>query len=385
MNTRYDELDSLRGLAATSVVLSHYLGVVPIFFVILLSKTPFHVVWAGHEAVILFFLLSGFVLSLPYYNNKVSGYKNYLIRRICRIYIPYITSIILALLCLILIPRINAPELNGWFHGAQTPITTNLVLNHFFLLGYFQSASYNFVIWSLVHEMRISILFPIIMYFVSRFHWRKNILIGMVISIFCLVSWYAGLKLFKYDIMKFDTSYILTLHYLSFFMIGALLAKYRLFIHNYYKKLSISLKVIILTIAILAYTYSWWFFHDVFFLHFQLVDDWIIALGGSIFIIFSLNSNKVRSILLSKPIHFVGKISYSLYLFHVIVELSLVNALYGKLPIGVILMLAFLTSLIVATITYYFVEIPAIKLGRKLTKNKNIMGSESIQPKVSIT
>jgi peptidoglycan/LPS O-acetylase OafA/YrhL len=99
MRQRYVELDSLRGLAATTVVLSHLAVVLPNLYVLEKFKnTPFQILWAGHEAVILFFLLSGFVLSLPFYTNNQLVYRDYLIRRICRIYIPYIVSVFMAMI-----------------------------------------------------------------------------------------------------------------------------------------------------------------------------------------------------------------------------------------------------------------------------------------------
>ncbi|OIK15466.1 hypothetical protein BIV60_09355 [Bacillus sp. MUM 116] len=383
-NERMKELDSMRGLAATSVVLSHFLGVVPLYFVIYLSNSPFHIFWAGHEAVLFFFILSGFVLSLPYYNNKNQEYKNYLIKRICRLYIPYLTSVIIAVLLLILIPRIKAPELTGWFNGIAPPITIWQILNHLLPLGDFQSASYNFVIWSLVHEMRISIFFPFLMYFVLKFDWKKVISFGVIISVFCLLTWYSSIKFFKYDLVKFDTSYLLTLHYISFFMIGALLSKHRKFFNSMYMRISLGFKLLILAIAILAYTFSWWFFHNVFFLHFQFIDDWVIGLGCSIFIIFSVNSNIIKSIMLFKPIHFIGEISYSLYLIHVPVLLSSVNILYEKLPIGLILVSSFVFSFIAASLMYYFIEKPSIKLGKLLTSPTLTLEKNKVTKRASV-
>src|SRR5947209_5678086 len=64
---RYIELDSLRGLAALTVVVGHFIGVYqnsPWFAV--WNASPFRFIGAGHEAVVLFFLLSGFVLAVPY-------------------------------------------------------------------------------------------------------------------------------------------------------------------------------------------------------------------------------------------------------------------------------------------------------------------------------
>ena len=53
-----------------------------------LKYSPLHAFWAGNEAVLFFFLLSGFVLALPFFQTAVP-YTSFVVRRICRIYLPY--------------------------------------------------------------------------------------------------------------------------------------------------------------------------------------------------------------------------------------------------------------------------------------------------------
>src|SRR4051812_48108680 len=77
MPERYQQLDALRGLAALTVVMQHFLSVLPSIdghsdnaWVNLWKYSPLHITWAGYEAVIFFFILSGFVLSLPFYGER---------------------------------------------------------------------------------------------------------------------------------------------------------------------------------------------------------------------------------------------------------------------------------------------------------------------------
>jgi peptidoglycan/LPS O-acetylase OafA/YrhL len=175
IRNRLDELDSLRGLAASSVVISHLILVLPSIFIIeKLSNTPLHLFWGGHESVILFFILSGFVLSFPYLNKKEPKYRYFIIRRVCRIYIPYIVSVLISMFLMHFFNRGGIPELSKWFNGTwNTPLSLKQLLNHFIMLGTFPSYTINPVIWSLVHEMRISIIFPILMVFVMNLNWKK--------------------------------------------------------------------------------------------------------------------------------------------------------------------------------------------------------------------
>ena len=70
---RLIELDGLRGLAAVVVLIHHILETVPALaevgarpgvvptgtFNRILTQSPLHLLWAGHEAVLIFFVLSG--------------------------------------------------------------------------------------------------------------------------------------------------------------------------------------------------------------------------------------------------------------------------------------------------------------------------------------
>jgi peptidoglycan/LPS O-acetylase OafA/YrhL len=97
---RIRSLHGLRGLAAVVVMIHHTLlidpnlaeahrtqvvGLLPK----LLTYTPLHVVWAGAEAVVVFFVLSGFVLARPYLNGghplRVGRFVR---RRVIRLYLP---------------------------------------------------------------------------------------------------------------------------------------------------------------------------------------------------------------------------------------------------------------------------------------------------------
>ena len=128
-STRFDQLDAMRGLAALSVVIHHSLLTLPVFLSAhyheavspqnsALTDSPFHIFWAGREAVILFFMLSGFVLSLSYLKHKELPYKIFILKRICRLYVPYISSIILSAVFLYIItPQAEVTTASIWFNG----------------------------------------------------------------------------------------------------------------------------------------------------------------------------------------------------------------------------------------------------------------------------
>jgi peptidoglycan/LPS O-acetylase OafA/YrhL len=194
VSQRFKELDSLRGLAACAVVAHHFLLISPQTNLLVyggyrgkyelinaLVYSPIHILWAGPQAVMLFFLLSGFVLSLPFFSDKKISYFSFLIKRICRIYIPYAAAVTAAIVVAIYCSRHGIHELSGWFNLVwTTPISWQLVLDHYLFLGSFDNKQFDPVIWSLVQEMRISIIFPLLMIFVLKFDW-KFILVSAIV------------------------------------------------------------------------------------------------------------------------------------------------------------------------------------------------------------
>lgn len=377
MNKRYLELDSLRGLAALTVLFYHCLRIFPSldigvpnfandsdnWFINALLNTPLQIIWSGHESVILFFVLSGFVLSIPYYAGKKIEYKTYILKRSFRIYIPFFVATTIAIIANLTLSKNGISMYSTWFNKIWTSETTFLdILNHILFLGYYSADQYNTVIWSLVHEMRISIIFPLLMLAILRFNWKTNIGISLTFSLVAFIL------LVKINPI-FNTNIILTLHYTSMFMIGSLLAKHIESIVDFYKKLPNFIKMLSLVSAIVSYTYSG-LFTNIGFIHNFLINEYAVVVGSSLFIIIALSSDIFSKFLNLKPVLFLGKISYSLYLYHTIILFSFIYIFNDILPIYIILLGTVICSVIVATIAYYVVEEPSMKIGRMLTNKK---------------
>jgi peptidoglycan/LPS O-acetylase OafA/YrhL len=96
---RFYELDSLRGLAAITVVFDHFIRIWPPEIIHVLDRTPLRLLIAGRQAVILFFLLSGFVFTLPHKRNSPLNYGRFLLKRVRRIYLPYLGALAFAIIC----------------------------------------------------------------------------------------------------------------------------------------------------------------------------------------------------------------------------------------------------------------------------------------------
>lgn len=99
--------------------------------------SPLRFLWAGGEAVIVFYVLSGFVLSMALYHSK-TNYWGYLIKRFVRIYIPYYFWIIITFALFILFSPYEVAGLRDWFYDRwQGSITKIDIINHIVLLNNF--------------------------------------------------------------------------------------------------------------------------------------------------------------------------------------------------------------------------------------------------------
>jgi peptidoglycan/LPS O-acetylase OafA/YrhL len=384
---RLEQLDSMRGIAAVSVFIYHILGVDkewPVFLSKLLTWTPLKVFSNGNNAVMFFFVLSGFVLSLPFLNSGKVIYTPYLIKRILRIYIPYLVGIMIAMYFSQLPFTNGIEELNGWSKWT-TPLTLSLFTEHIFFIGNTHTDAYNGAIWSLIHELRISLFFPfIVVFLVRKFHWIKIIMVCLVLSSIGLLN-----DIFEFQVSNgHGTDYFSTIHYLSLFIIGSLLAKYKSDLVRSYQKLNIRLRGGVLLFSFLLYSYADIVIPVIIKIpvissNLLIFKEYGITLGSCGFIIAALSSIKIKNFLTLKPFLFLGKISFSLYLYHNVVLYALIYLLFGKINLIGIYFISFTVTIIVSYIFWYVIERPCIKLGKlistKLSKPVRLQGISNLK------
>ena len=164
----YGFLDGIRGIAILLVVACHLLYVNP-------QASPgmlflFGIFGAGTFGVTIFFALSGFLISLPFWKGKARGtspdLKRYASRRFWKIVPP------LALSLLIVTP------VYIYFHGDKNDYLKTAVQ---WLCGYAfifpVSGKLNPVMWSLIVEVHFYILLPIFFLLLRKSSYRNTLLI----------------------------------------------------------------------------------------------------------------------------------------------------------------------------------------------------------------
>ncbi|AOH55844.1 acetyltransferase [Peribacillus muralis] len=377
MTSRYGEFDSLRGVAALIVLIGHYMMVFPSYanyqygsnspnMVYFFKESPLRLIFSsGNESVILFFVLSGFVLYLSI-NSKKFDYSTFLVKRMFRIYIPYIVAISIAILAKVLLSHTELPFISTWFAKSWKSLDTpSLLIQHFLFIGQYNTDAYNNVIWSLVHEMRISIIFPVLIFLFIR---KK-----LMYSLFWLggLSLLTTLILYVFGSGLSITSILLSLHYCTLFLMGAILAKYRHELFAYASKMRKVMKTTLLIVAIICFMYEG-IIGEVDFLNNYIFRDYVVSFGVCIFITLSVSSQKASRLLRSNILTFLGKISYSLYLYHLVSLFSLMYLFYGKMPTLLLLVCSLIFSILLSSVAYQFIEKPSMKLGSYFTKTKRI-------------
>jgi peptidoglycan/LPS O-acetylase OafA/YrhL len=240
------------------------------------------------------------------------------------------------------------------------------MIHHVLFLGNYDSSTYNPVIWSLIQELRISIIFPLLMMLIIRFNWKANILIAGLCSIFSYgltyASWHYTLSSMTKDMLGLFN----TLEWIPMFVFGALIGKHISNLQKLYMSLSRTIKLCLLVAGVSCYTYTHWFPIKNEIIRLSILSDWIVSAGAMIFIFFAINSRILSSVLLLRPLNFIGKISYSVYLYHLIILIAFMQLFYGSIPVVIIWLFTIILTLCLSTISYYFVESPFMRMGKKL-------------------
>jgi len=350
VRSRFIELDGLRGLAAFSVFLGHSIGLMKGTEALdALSSSPLHILWDGAGAVDLFFVLSGFVLALPFV-RKVENpkYLQFCIRRAFRLYPAFWLALVLSLAFRAWGYNPSGMEaLSDWSRSMWTSnVTPELFLRSVPLLLGVDSRQIDPVAWTLIIEMRMSLVLPVI---IVALNYSRGVLFDLAIFLLCLVL----------------GNVVNALSYLPLFAIGAVLAKHHAALSMGLSDLKFSWWIGILCVGILLYGNRWIIPELSFFQ--QNIGS---GFGSTIIILCSLTSPFLSGAFSNPVLHFMGYTSYSFYLLHLPLMMFVTSHLFPLTNS------TFLCSVVVLAIAYLlayfafrFVEQPMNKLGRDVTIN----------------
>ena len=200
-------LDLLRGLAAVLVLVDHWRNMLFVDYPMLapphrvLAAGPYLLSSAGHQAVVVFFVLSGYLVGGSVFRSLDRGrwsWREYLLHRLVRLWIVLLPGL---LLCtgwdLLGLHLQRAPLLYG---GANYNHLTSAVLpqlspqiffgNLFFVGGlHVPTLGSDGALWSLAFEFWYYLLFPLALLLLRRqTSWRSRGVLGAALIACCAVA-----------------------------------------------------------------------------------------------------------------------------------------------------------------------------------------------------
>lgn len=353
MNPRhYDFIDSLRGIAALSVLIVH-LGRL---------TTPkidvpawiFPLTDIGGTGVLLFFVLSAFTLSLSMNSRKDESnpLRNYFIRRFFRI-APLFYVVMIA-----------TYFRDIYVFGVWQP-WSEVLKSTFFVLNFFPGSEQGFVwaSWTIGAEMAFYVIFPLV-FMLSRS--LSSSLMILLLSFIIRWAW----KLFIFNMMgttEASTFYSTSiLHHLPHFIMG--IVTYHIYEATKDKSLNrIACLVFLLAMPALIFT----------LIAYKVISYNILGdRSTSCSLLFSMLLIGVSRVpfkaVVNKFTMYVGKVSYSVYLIHAnVIYFSgsyISSLLEGHIYNGwayVLCLLSVLTiTLTLSTLSYEMIEKKGNRLGR---------------------
>ncbi len=361
---RIEYLDSVRGLAALSVIAGHFIASYGLpQMIAFFSKTPLALFFNGAGAVSLFFILSGYVLSIKFFSNNWTtqsasfSFLKFAISRIFRIYPLFFTALLISYFArnyidtsFITIPQETAYSTRLW---SQLYTLKRFILESLLIVRIPKDAGLRLLPqdWSLTIEILLSICVPFLALFCR---WRPATFI--VFSVFAL--------------------YFLRVNQYFFeFIFGVSLAFYTPILMSKWSSIHLLTKIIFLLTGIILYT-SAYTFPPLLIRYLDLTFFNITSWGSFIILTSVICSDKLQRILNHAVLRFFGKISFGLYLFHYIIILAIVpffikylNAMgLENIPTVKIITFSFVisTTSLLSYIMYYLVERTFIKVGRNV-------------------
>jgi peptidoglycan/LPS O-acetylase OafA/YrhL len=362
---RLTSLDAVRGIAFFVFILSHCYLTIPdaprSAFEGSLWSRPLRLLHNGNAAVIIFFVLSGYVLALPFFRGTQPSYPRYLLKRFCRIYIPFAAAILVAACLYCLASRQIAPNASEWFNGVwpwKKPRLSTLA-GHLLMIGTRRDMNLDIVMWSLVYEMRISLIFPLL---VALCRNTRQALFAsfLMLAISTKILTVVGDNNHPSNISNFWITLLWTMKLVPSFVTGILLNKHRARIQSILQRVPTIIRAILFTVAVI-----------IIFCVNQLPTvkrDILYDVGAALVILAAIEMPRLNVFLNSRIPQWLGRISYSVYLIHLPIFLVMFPLLLERLPFVVAAVAVIASSLIAATVMHILIEAPAIRLGQRLAR-----------------
>jgi peptidoglycan/LPS O-acetylase OafA/YrhL len=355
---RIEALEGLRGVAAAVVVVRHTFNAIamPLPLRHAMLEGPLAVVLNAQGAVQLFFVLSGYVLagSLGRCTNTLD-YLQFYIKRFFRIYPPFVAAVLFAWGASFAYrpPEIGlGGEFTAWLYELSG---IHLSVGQLLTSLRFPGNAYNQlpVGWTLEVEMLFSLLLPLLFLIARRSHWLLLLLLS---------------------------AYVLAFHETSSFSyaidfclgIAAYLERDRLFRWASGIPRAIAWLGVLVSLVLLAgpMVFRWSIpAYGILISGFDNRSIAVMGVGALGLILGAIYVPRLRQWLSARPVLFLGKISFSLYLLHfpvLIICAPLVKMLRSPWAEVSLIALVLGSSILLSVFFFHCVERPSILIGNRV-------------------
>lgn len=357
----FPNLNGLRFIAALFVIIAH-INMVNSFLG--LNVSPIFDVNLGSYGVILFFTLSGFLITylLLEEENKTKtiSIKDFYIRRVLRIWPLYYSLVIICFFVLPYIPFFELPHAYD-VYSFKYLFLFMLILPNVAVKGMDVSIPYLGQTWSVGVEEQFYLIWPILMKFIKK---KQTLLISIIIG-------YLAIKFLVLPVLLDTVGYHRYLYvfmrvwnefYIDCMAIGGLFAVWHFqkkkFLDKVYHPV-FGIVVIVLILIVLFTPFSIPYVINEFF-----------ALLIALLIINLATGKKPIINLENKVFDYLGRISYGLYMYHfigIVLGIKLLD-MCGFHSWGMQVILSTLFTILISSLSYHLLEERFIKMKKRFSK-----------------
>jgi peptidoglycan/LPS O-acetylase OafA/YrhL len=331
-------LDVLRFFLALFVLIFHVPEISKNAGLSYYNEMPFF--HRGHEAVYWFFVLSGFLLSLIAHKEiriKRFSILRFMIRRVLRIWpVYFLVSFVGLLFYYVVLPLLDIPFQNN------ADFSTAFLLQFFFLSNvlhaFYDPGGILTITWSVSVEEQFYLIFPILVFFCYRVELLRRIVIAFLFLLVCIVY------LFFPSIGELMQQLGM---YVELFLIGIIAAEFFNTTAGLNHRVKNVLLVFSVALFLMLFCTDWLLIPDYPFL-------WRLVNGVSAaFVVLALAGWHKNCY--TKLFMLGGKISYGIYMYHMIVITGLIFV-FQQLPFqgyGVVLLINLLSIVITYLLAWF--------------------------------
>ncbi len=352
-------LEGLRGLAAVAVVAGHILvasspALASLFFGSpqpltgtqwLLARTPLATLWAGQEWVMVFFVLSGVVLSLGAAGGAPFQARRYYPVRLARLYLPVWGALVFAAVVHELVGHVRVPGASPWLNHHAVGWSTGVLLEEVTLVARAGDYYFTTVLWSLRWEVLFSLALPAVLLLARRFP-----------PVLLAAGSFAAVAIAGDDFAP--------ARYMPAFVLGVALAFGRDAVGRLLSRRAVYAVTAAVSLPLLSA--RWWLPGA----EASGPGIALVTLGAVCLCALGMHPGAAARLLSVRPLRALGAVSFSLYLVHEPIVVATAFALGGR-PGPLLLAACALPLVAVATVLFHRgVERPSLRLARHLGRRE---------------